>query len=344
MSANYIKTDDHIFITFDDDTFNTVYHTQPNFDPLCEAVKEENWDVAKHIAFLDTDIRTDILNTNGAEIKDGIVYYRGQSIDNSLTTRLVQMHSAGFNITHMLLFLEHLMQNPSHRAVNELYGFLEESNLPITDDGYFIAYKRVSDNYTDIYTGKMDNSPGAIVEMERNAVDEDKNQTCSVGLHFCSRAYLPKYGTQQASTVMVIKINPRDVVSIPTDYNHSKGRCCRYEVIRELQCDLPQQMPEETLESAFVISDQLQIKVIKVSLDGKVVGQYPSVRMAAELSNLDASNIRKVCDGKRKSAGGFVWQWAKDAPTLEQRLQDLFYDNDDYDYDGDDYFVGDVED
>ena len=33
---------------------------------------------------------------------------------------------------------------------------------------------------------------------------------------------------------MIVKINPRDVVSIPTDYNNSKGRACRYEVIGEL--------------------------------------------------------------------------------------------------------------
>jgi len=32
---------------------------------------------------------------------------------------------------------------------------------------------------------------------------------------------------------MIVKINPRDVVSIPTDYQDSKGRCCRYEVIDE---------------------------------------------------------------------------------------------------------------
>jgi hypothetical protein len=33
---------------------------------------------------------------------------------------------------------------------------------------------------------------------------------------------------------VIVKINPRDVVSIPTDYNEAKGRACRYEVIGEL--------------------------------------------------------------------------------------------------------------
>ena len=33
---------------------------------------------------------------------------------------------------------------------------------------------------------------------------------------------------------MILKINPADVVSIPSDYNNSKGRACRYEVIGEI--------------------------------------------------------------------------------------------------------------
>jgi hypothetical protein len=37
--------------------------------------------------------------------------------------------------------------------------------------------------------------------------------------------------------IVILKINPRDVVSIPTDYNNSKGRACRYEIIGELGVD-----------------------------------------------------------------------------------------------------------
>lgn len=32
---------------------------------------------------------------------------------------------------------------------------------------------------------------------------------------------------------MILKINPADVVAIPADYNNTKGRTCRYEVIGE---------------------------------------------------------------------------------------------------------------
>ena len=32
---------------------------------------------------------------------------------------------------------------------------------------------------------------------------------------------------------MIVKVNPKDVTSIPSDYNFAKGRCCRYEVVEE---------------------------------------------------------------------------------------------------------------
>ena len=149
---------------------------------------------------------------------------------NSLTDKMLEMLEEGFDLAPMSKFLNNLMQNPSMRAVNELYGFLEKGNLPITPDGCFLAYKAVRANFKDIHSGTMDNSVGRVVEMPRNAVDDNKDRTCSYGLHFCSVEYLQSFARSD-SNVVILKINPRDVVSIPSDYNDTKGRACKYEVI-----------------------------------------------------------------------------------------------------------------
>jgi hypothetical protein len=133
----------------------------------------------------------------------------------------------------MVNFMHNLMKNPSKRSVDELYGFLEKNNLPLTPDGHFLAYKKVRRDFKDIHSGTMDNSPGTIVEMERNQVDDNKDQTCSTGLHFCGLSYLDHFGGSD-SRVVIVKIDPADVVSIPSDYNGAKGRACRYEVIGEM--------------------------------------------------------------------------------------------------------------
>ena len=146
------------------------------------------------------------------------------------------MYQDGFPIDPMVRFMENLMQNPSKRSVDQVYGFLEKNSLPITEDGYFLAYKKVRTDYLDIYTGTVDNSIGQVVQMDRNLVDDNPESHCSTGLHFCSESYLNGFGGG-GDPVMILKINPADVVSIPTDYNGAKGRCMRYEVVAQVNGD-----------------------------------------------------------------------------------------------------------
>jgi hypothetical protein len=68
----------------------------------------------------------------------------------------------------------------------------------------------------------------------RNCVDEDPDRTCSHGLHVCSFDYLPHFSHANGH-VVVCKVNPADVVAIPRDYNNTKMRVCRYEVVGEYE-------------------------------------------------------------------------------------------------------------
>lgn len=205
--------------------------THPNFEKILDAIRGGDSDRVRELV----DLTRAVANyANGfLEVKDGDVYWDGKPFHNALTNRLLEMLKQEFPVEPLVEFMHNLKRNPSKRAVDELYGFLENNMLPITSDGHFLAYKKVRDNYHDIHSGTMDNSVGKIVEMERNEVDEDKDRTCSTGLHFCSLAYLPHFGSHGGDRVVIVKINPRDVVSIPSDYNNAKGRACRYEVVGE---------------------------------------------------------------------------------------------------------------
>lgn len=163
----------------------------------------------------------------------GVVYYGDEAVRTPLTNRIIQGLAEGFDMSAYMLFLDNSMENPSKRAVDEMYSFMERNNMGITSDGYILGYKKVKEDFTDIYTGKIDNSPGSIVEMRRNMVDDNANQTCSKGLHFCSMSYLPHYGSSRGNKIVIVKVNPKDIVSVPIDYDHAKVRCCRYEVVSE---------------------------------------------------------------------------------------------------------------
>lgn len=207
--------------------------THPKFDQVLDALRASDWDAIPDLVDLISVIR-DYTSENGdIEVKDGDVLFQGKPFANAIADRLLAMLEEDLPVEPLCNFLTNLKKNPSKRAVDELYGFLENNNLPLTADGHFVAYKKVRDDYSDIYSGKFDNSVGQVCEMPRNEVDEDKDRTCSDGLHFCSIEYLPCFGRCAGNRVVLVKINPRDVVSIPSDYNNAKGRACRYEVIAE---------------------------------------------------------------------------------------------------------------
>ncbi len=173
--------------------------------------------------------------TDDVAIEGGAVTFKSKPVDNTLTARMLRQLREGFDLKPMARFLERLMRNPSYRAVQDLYPFLEYGKMPITEDGCFLAYKKVRVDYRDIRTGTFDNSIGQVVRMSRNSVDEDPNRTCSYGLHVCSFDYLPCYSSTPDDRVMICKIDPADVVAIPRDYNNTKMRVACYEVIGELE-------------------------------------------------------------------------------------------------------------
>jgi len=198
--------------------------THPNYDKVRNALKTGASET-EILSLIDIATAVEDFGEGRVTVEHGVVLYDGNPLHNTMTDRIISMMSEGFNISPMLMFLENLMENPDFRAVNELYGFLEATDLPITANGCFRAYKMVTTDYKDHHSGKFDNSIGAVVEMPRNQVNPDKATTCADGLHFCSQGYLGFYGA--SGRTVIVEINPRDVVAIPVDYNNAKGRYCR---------------------------------------------------------------------------------------------------------------------
>ena len=208
---------------------HTISKTHITYQKVLDAIKASDWDALPDII----EPKKVVLNygQGNVSIQGETLFWKGKELNTGLSVRMIQMLQEGFPVEPMVNFMENLYKNPSKRAVTELYGFLEKCNLPITPDGHFLAYKKVRDNYTDVHSGTFDNSIGQVVEMERFDVDDNKDNTCSTGLHFCSQSYLSCFGGERT---VIVKINPADVVSIPSDYNDAKGRACRYEVIGEV--------------------------------------------------------------------------------------------------------------
>ena len=209
----------------------TVGKNHQNFNEILNIIKKGKSE-KKLINLMDNKKVIEAYTSGIIEIKNGVLFYEGAELRNSLTTKLLQMMEEGFNISPLVNFLINLKANPSRTAQQELYDFLEAGNLPITPDGYFLAYKSVNSSYKDYRSNTFDNSIGSTCEMPRGDVCDNREITCAEGLHFAQKTYAANFGS--GGHLMVLKINPADVVSIPLDYNNQKGRCARYKVIDEV--------------------------------------------------------------------------------------------------------------
>ena len=230
----------------------TINKQAHNYKMVLDAIRNDSLDALRAAL----DIRAAVIasltastDSNDVKITGSQIFYKDREVTGLITSRIFETIRLGLSALPMVKFIENLMQNPSKRAVDELFVFLDACKLPITDDGHFLAYKRVRDNYMDVHSGKFDNSVGKALSMPRNLVDEDKNNTCSYGLHFCSYSYLDSFDGER---IMVVKINPKDVVAIPADYNNSKGRTCAYTVVDEIPLDeFNKTMPAKPLNEGY---------------------------------------------------------------------------------------------
>ena len=214
-------------------TFNKNHE---NYDKLLAYL--ENGNVEHFEASYDIASTVEHYCDGYVHVDNGELSWQGITMPELFTDRILQMRREGFNIDPMLNFLDNMNDNPSDQAIVELFDFMQNKHLPITDDGHFLAYKAVSPDFKDIYTGNIDNSLGEEVSIERSKVDSNRSKHCSAGLHVGAIDYVKSYGgidldedSDGGNQIVICKVNPADVVSVPSDARFQKLRTCRYEVV-----------------------------------------------------------------------------------------------------------------
>ncbi|NIU02289.1 MAG: hypothetical protein GWN01_15715 [Nitrosopumilaceae archaeon] len=165
-------------------------------------------------------------------VKGETVLYRGEATKDGLADAIIRLMAEGDEgFKKLVAFMNKVKQNPSYKSRHELFGFIKAKDIEITEEGDLICWKKIRHDWTDCYTGTIDNSVGNRVSVPREEVDDDSNRTCSEGLHAAAKSYLSHF---RGERVVKVLVNPKDVVSIPTDYNDAKMRTCEYVVLEEV--------------------------------------------------------------------------------------------------------------
>lgn len=286
------------------------------FNVALSAIRNGNLQKLREILEIKKTIVKSMENAvDGVRVEGSKILHGEREITGLVATRIFEMLRLGLDIQPMLNFLNRLMKNPSKRAVDETFDFVDACSLPVTEDGCILAYRKNGKGYLDSHSYSVVSKPVALmdeaeqlkyeqpviggreknvtmqivdgvftVSMPRNGVDEDKDRTCSAGLHFCSYTYLSHFSGDH---ILVVKIDPADIVAIPSDYNNAKGRCCKYQVVDEISAD-----------SAGMPTKQITQTYAKEVIDNK---EYPTAKMTSKLAaqfrdDLQYDTLTAVCE------------------------------------------------
>lgn len=179
------------------------------------------------------------------------VTYKGITLPKVLGDKFVDMYNDGVtNFEQYFKFVDNIMANPRESVREELYAFLASDHvqLPITEEGYFVAYKGVQEDLysctgskrrpdgsftTTVLKGKVNehgqilNEIGAEIVVKTTDVCDDRTVACSQGLHVGAYEYAESFG----QVTLAVLVDPRDVVSVPEDCGCQKCRVSRYKVL-----------------------------------------------------------------------------------------------------------------
>jgi hypothetical protein len=245
MSVPFMWVDGNLTLVLNNKTYQ-VLPDHINYKMILEALPSATAEELLEIVDVEKAVAT--FSDGLVEVKNGQVTYEGEVVHGSISKRILEFMSKGLPFQPLVNFLNNLMENPSMQSQKELYDFLEHENLPITEDGHFLAYKAVRSDFKDKWAGIYDNSIGQVVSMRRAKVDDNRSRGCSDGLHAGALNYVAGYGSVDAGDhIVIVKINPKDVVSVPSDCNCEKLRTCRYEVVAEYQGVLSKPLYSSTL-------------------------------------------------------------------------------------------------
>jgi len=250
----------------------------------------------KNFLFPDKDLLPKYSDNSFSTDKNGTLWVKGCKlpVDKSVSKRLVEFFRQDLPYMPLVNFWKNLEKNPSEKSRSQLFLFLKANHMPITPDGCFLAYKQVDSlnngHLVDNYTKKISNDIGKIVKMNRKDVDADRHSTCSQGLHVAAWDYAQDYS---GDTLIEVKVNPRDVVAVPNDYNNQKMRVCQYQ---------PWSLSKSEIDEQLIAPDALRLKkrLSKSKLKNKLKAVGKGKSITVNSATLTAQDVIDLVREKTK--------------------------------------------
>lgn len=247
----FSESDEVNLTAFIDGEMYSATDSHPNFARIQEMCQNGDESVVAFFDLSHTAQERFRRLSERVSVSNGNIYFDGEVVNNALTEQVVRFINDGVeDFEPLVSFFEKVQTNPNSHSREQLYRWLTNRDFTINADGNIIAYKGVETFATEdgtgyrsiasgtaivdgvTHTGKIPNPLGAIVEMPRGDVQHDPSVGCHTGLHAANWDYASDWAK---GAVLTVEINPRDVVSVPTDCFDQKMRVCRYTVVEAVE-------------------------------------------------------------------------------------------------------------
>ena len=172
-------------------------------------------------------------------------------------------------------FLERMapvLKDRKHSA-EDLMNFIGHSEMPLTNDGRIICYKRVKRSkeegiYLDNASETIKQRVGSRVFMDVEKVDPSRYNSCSNGLHVANQIYMKEFN---GDITMLVLVSPEDFIAVPKGEN-GKARVCAYDVIGILDISA-----HEELSKGYVKNNDDLKQIIAQAIEGTHVQPFENV-------------------------------------------------------------------
>jgi len=246
-------------------------------------------------------------NTGKIEVRGSDVFYRGEKLFGEDVNRIFAYLSSGAPEASMLKFLDAKFKNVDTNSVTSLYRFLENKEMPITDNGTVLGFKGVRSDLYSVHTGQEPlisgvrrsdgsilNDIGETVWMERRYVDCNANNPCGPGLHIGSRRYAKGWGPR----VMVVEFSPEDVCMVPNN-SCEVLRVNKYRIVGELtEGDYLGETYNGDYSRPVETPEPEEVEVEVVIEPAKTVSKTPNRENIFNISNWSRGQAEGFKDGK----------------------------------------------
>ncbi len=242
------EQDDAVLVVFvsDSGSIHTAQNDNPQLQTIIDRLRAKDTDGIETLFSMEAAVAATFAQlSERVTLKGGRVLFDGDPVDDTIEGIVLRAYDAGkvADYVPVVNFMEKVYANTSEHTRTNLFNWLLAEEFSITSVGDIVAYKGLRSDGTSVHAGPatvdgkdvnghVPNVPGSVIEIRRSDVVADPRQGCAYGLHAGTYEYASGFGS---GLTMEVHVNPRDVVSVPTDCNAQKMRVARYRVVQPIE-------------------------------------------------------------------------------------------------------------